>query len=272
VNNLKTRVITAIIFGIVLIGAIFLSPYSLVVLCLFISTYSVFEFNTLIVKHKDSSLDPYLQSSISAAFFLLAIFSYWDIVDQNDAFVIFPVILINISFVLFNRNAKPLIDIGGISLQLIFLTAPLLLLCITSLPKGVEGEFKPWMVMSFFILIWASDIGAYFTGKYLGKRKLFERISPKKTLEGFLGGVVLSAIAGYLLAKYNGVFSIQKGIILGVIMASTGTIGDLVESMIKRELGVKDSGNILPGHGGFLDRFDSTFFAAPFYFFIVMFR
>lgn len=271
-SNLYTRIITAIVFGTVLIGSIFLSPYSLIILCLVISTYSSFEFNSLLVKHKGSSLDPFFQSAIVASFFLIAIFSYWDIIDPNDAFIIFPIMMVNITFVLFNRNAKPLLDIGSLSIQLFYLAAPLLMLCVTALPKGLDGEYKPWMVMSFFIFIWASDVGAYFVGKYFGKRKLFERISPKKTIEGFIGGAVLAAICGMVLAEYIQEFSYTKGIILGLVLSFMGTMGDLVESMIKRELDIKDSGSILPGHGGFLDRFDSTYFAAPFYFFIVMFR
>lgn len=271
-NNLQTRIITAFVFGIVLIGAIFLSPYSLVILFLIISSYSVYEFNTLLVKQKQSSLDPLMQSAIATAFFLLALFSYWNMVDQNDAFVIIPIIFVNISFVLFNRNAKPIMDLASIVFQLIYLTAPLLLLTIIALPDGIEGAFNPWAVMTFFILIWSADVGAYFIGKFFGRRKLFERISPKKTIEGFLGGLVLSTIAGYLIAINLELFSPLKGALLGAILATSGTIGDLVESLIKRELGVKDSGTILPGHGGFLDRFDSTFFAAPFYFFILLFR
>lgn len=271
-SNLSIRIITALVFGIVLIGCIFISPYTLIVLCLTISTYSAYEFNSLLEKLKGSSLDPYLQSTIVAAFFLIALFSYWDIIDPNDAFIIFPIMMVNITFVLFNRNAKPLLDIGSLSIQLFYLAAPLMMLCVTALPNGVEGEFRPWMVMNFFIFIWSADIGAYFIGKYFGKRKLFERISPQKTIEGFLGGIFLAAVVGAILAELTHQFSFIKGMILGVVLAFMGTMGDLVESMIKRELEIKDSGNILPGHGGFLDRFDSTFFAAPFYFFIVMFR
>jgi phosphatidate cytidylyltransferase len=271
-SNLTTRVLTAIVFGAVLIACIFGSPYSLVVLCLVVCTVTAFEFNILLAQHKGSSLDPYFQSILVAVFFLISIFSFWDVIDANDAYVIFPIMMVNITFVLFNRNAKPLLDIGSISIQLFYFAVPMLMLCLTAFPSGFDTDFQPWKVMSFFIIIWASDTGAYFVGKYLGKRKLFERISPKKTIEGFFGGLVFSSVAGYLLAYYTGVFNPQKGIFLGIVLAFMGTMGDLVESMIKRELGVKDSGTLLPGHGGMLDRFDSTFFAAPFYFFIVMFR
>ena len=118
-------------------------------------------------------------------------------------------------------------------------------------------------MIGLLCIIWASDTFAYLTGKAFGKHKLFERISPKKTIEGFLGGLVGAMIISILIDIYS-VRPMWQWIILAVVLVVTGTIGDLVESSFKRAAKVKDSGTILPGHGGLLDRLDSLLFASPF--------
>jgi phosphatidate cytidylyltransferase len=135
----------------------------------------------------------------------------------------------------------------------------------TKIPFGIDG-YNPKILISIFILIWTNDTFAYIVGKSIGKTKLFERISPKKTIEGFIGGVLFSVIASYLVSKYY--IEIAEGktfiwIIIAVIVGVFGTIGDLIESKFKRIAGVKDSGKIMPGHGGVLDRLDSVIFVAP---------
>ena len=136
---------------------------------------------------------------------------------------------------------------------------------ITKIPFGVKG-YNPKIIISIFILIWTNDTFAYIVGKSIGKRKLFERISPKKTIEGFIGGVIFAVIASYIISKYY--IEVKEGatfiwIVIALIVGVFGTIGDLIESKFKRVAGVKDSGIIMPGHGGILDRFDSVIFVAP---------
>ena len=136
---------------------------------------------------------------------------------------------------------------------------------ITKIPFGDKG-YNPKIIIGIFILIWTNDTFAYIVGKSIGKTKLFERISPKKTIEGFVGGVIFAIIASYIIAKYY--IEIKEAntyiwIIIAVIVGVFGTIGDLIESKFKRIAGVKDSGIIMPGHGGILDRLDSVIFVAP---------
>jgi phosphatidate cytidylyltransferase len=128
-----------------------------------------------------------------------------------------------------------------------------------------------WICMAMFIGIWASDTGAYFVGSAIGKNKLFERISPKKSWEGACGGFV-SAILGFSLTMYFTIpsFPVYLSIIIGAMIGIFGTIGDLAESQLKRDAGVKDSSNLIPGHGGFLDRFDSAIFVSPILFFVLV--
>lgn len=127
-----------------------------------------------------------------------------------------------------------------------------------------KGDFAKSLIAGIFILIWVNDSFAYLVGKSIGRTRLFVQVSPKKTLEGFLGGFVFCLLMGYLLSIYSDVLTLSQWLILAVVIVITGTMGDLVESKFKRLAGVKDSGAILPGHGGLLDRLDSLIFAAPF--------
>ena len=115
-----------------------------------------------------------------------------------------------------------------------------------------------------FIMIWCNDTFAYLVGKSFGKHKLLERVSPKKTIEGFIGGIVFTIIASIIISQFYTFFNVTLWIISALIISIFGTLGDLVESKFKREAGVKDSGNIMPGHGGILDRLDSVIFVIPF--------
>lgn len=140
---------------------------------------------------------------------------------------------------------------------------------ITKISFGIK-DYNPKIIIGLFLLIWTNDTFAYIVGKSIGKHKLLERISPKKTIEGFLGGILFAIIAGYLISKYyikaKPEFSEQSIIIwtsIATIVGIFGTIGDLIESKFKRIAGVKDSGSIMPGHGGVLDRLDSVIFVAP---------
>ena len=157
-------------------------------------------------------------------------------------------------------SSKYLYLLGYIILPFVF---------ITKISFGIN-DYNPKIIIGLFILIWTNDTFAYIVGKSIGRTKLFEKISPKKTIEGFLGGILFAVLAGYLISKYyikaKPEFSERSILIwtsIAVIVGVAGTIGDLIESKFKRIAGVKDSGNIMPGHGGILDRLDSVIFVAP---------
>jgi phosphatidate cytidylyltransferase len=162
-----------------------------------------------------------------------------------------------------SNSSKYLYLLGYIILPFIF---------ITKISFGIKG-YNPKIIIGLFILIWTNDTFAYIVGKSIGKHKLFERISPKKTIEGFIGGIVFAILAGYLISKFyikaNATISYKSILIwttIALLVGVIGTIGDLIESKFKRIAGVKDSGKIMPGHGGILDRLDSVIFVAPFVF------
>jgi phosphatidate cytidylyltransferase len=136
----------------------------------------------------------------------------------------------------------------------------------------IDGIFKPELIVAVFVLIWSNDTFAYLVGKNFGRHKLLERISPKKTIEGFVGGMLGALLAGFIIFKvlenYSPEvalkYSLWKWIVMAIIVAIFGTIGDLIQSKFKRQAGVKDSGIIMPGHGGLYDRLDSIIYASPF--------
>ena len=126
------------------------------------------------------------------------------------------------------------------------------------------GAFHPNIIFGLLLLTWANDTGAYLIGSQIGRTKLFPRISPKKTWEGSLGGVLVAFMTAYLLSLFFKDLVLKDWLILAFLVSIFGSIGDLVESMLKRSLKIKDSGNLLPGHGGMLDRFDAFLFLLPF--------
>ncbi|MFV8342731.1 phosphatidate cytidylyltransferase [Flavobacterium sp. XS2P39] len=189
--------------------------------------------------------------------------------QQLDVVLLVIALVVSIKCILFlfydniqkiSTSSKYLYLLGYIILPFVF---------ITKISFGIN-DYNPKIIIGLFILIWTNDTFAYIVGKSIGRIKLFEKISPKKTIEGFLGGIVFAVLAGYLISKYyiraNPEFSDRSILIwttIAVIVGIVGTIGDLIESKFKRIAGVKDSGSIMPGHGGILDRLDSVIFVAP---------
>jgi len=142
----------------------------------------------------------------------------------------------------------------------------LVLVLLIAMPFGLLPHlfnWGNWMFISFMVLLWTNDTGAYLVGRSIGRTKLLPSVSPKKTIEGLVGGIVLTLAVALLIARNQAVLSLQEWLTVGGIIAVTSTLGDLLESAFKRASGVKDSGNVLPGHGGILDRFDGFFLAVP---------
>jgi phosphatidate cytidylyltransferase len=166
---------------------------------------------------------------------------------------------------LYRKRENPFTNIAHGFLGIVYVAIPFTLLVnITHLNDALG--YKPLFLVGFFMMIWASDTGAYFAGSLFGKHKLFERISPKKSWEGAVGGMLLSLVIAAIWAQFLDFIPLHHWLILSVITVVAGIYGDLVESLLKRNTGVKDSGKILPGHGGVLDRFDSIMLATPFAF------
>ena len=174
------------------------------------------------------------------------------------------IVSIKCLFFLFNEKIQKITSFSKYLCLFGYIILPFIF--ITKIPIGEQNKYNPKIIISIFILIWTNDTFAYIVGKSIGKHKLLEKISPKKTIEGFIGGIFFTVLASYIIAKYY--IQIKEvntfiWIIIALIVSIFGTIGDLIESKFKRIAGVKDSGKIMPGHGGVLDRLDSIIFAAP---------
>ena len=163
---------------------------------------------------------------------------------------------------LFSEKTIPLFSSKRYIITTFYLSSSFVFLILIA---NYNHQFTPLLLLGAFILIWVNDTGAYLIGKNFGKQKLFPSVSPKKTVEGFLGGLFFSCIASYFIAKFTDThLEFTHWLILAIIVSVFGTLGDLVESKFKRQANVKDSGVIMPGHGGLFDRLDSIIFAAPF--------
>lgn len=272
-SNLQQRIITGVLYGVVLIGSVFLSEYTLVGLLLLVLIISLRELHKLFAR---LGVYPQTWFSYSASLLLFSACIYFTLskamlgIEIKELLITLAVLagMITLLFIteLFRKYPRPIENIGLSILAPFYLAVPAGLLASSSITP--TAEYQPWVPMFFFLFMWASDTGAYFTGRAFGKHKLFERHSPAKTIEGLAGGILAAALTGIGANAVLG-GNILFWIFCGAAMAVTGTLGDLFESMFKRQADVKDSGTILPGHGGILDRFDSTFLSAPVYFILI---
>jgi len=202
------------------------------------------------------------------------------VIPKNSFLVLIPMMLIIMVAELYRKQDKPFDSLAHTFFSVLYTALPFSMFPFSAfsrtglnslLPHG-SIIFSPGIIIGFFILIWANDTGAYLTGMSFGRHKLMERISPKKTWEGFIGGIIIASLFAWFLSGWLGVVDKIHWVIIAVIVSIAGTYGDLIESMLKRSVGVKDSGTIMPGHGGFLDRFDSAIISFPLvYLFISLF-
>ena len=266
-NNLAQRFATGIPGAFIMISAILWSETSFLLLLLLMLVLCLLEFYTL-CKSDGVSPQIFLGLVIGALPFISPLL--------NSAFEIplnlLPLLLLlpTLIFIreLYTQALKPFTNIAFTILGIVYIAAPLFMFYLFAFQTSNESAtvYQGGNILGFFMILWSTDSGAYFAGKYLGKHKLFERISPKKTWEGFIGGTALGLLAAFIVSKYVLSFSLTDWLITASIIIVTGALGDLVESLFKRSLNKKDSGNLIPGHGGVLDRFDGLFISAPFVF------
>ncbi len=256
---MKTRGITGILFVTVLITSLLLGQWSFAVFFMLISLLSLDEFYKIVNKAEIKTNRPLGVLLGLSVFLLFALFRI-DFISLTHFLYIVPLMTLVFLSELYSKAEKPFINIAYTFLGIIFTVIPFLFFFNLGFLDGIYNFHYP---LGFLILLWASDTGAYLIGMSFGKTKLFERHSPKKTWEGFIGGMALSIIAAIVISQYYQAIQAWQWIIVAAIIAVFGTYGDLSESMLKRSYQIKDSGRLLPGHGGLLDRFDGLLLAAP---------
>jgi phosphatidate cytidylyltransferase len=256
-REILRRSLTGAIYIILLLSAVFLSSDAFDFLFMIFGLACIYEYKRLV------GLRGY---AIFLAYSVLWwIFIY--LIKEYDKLLInilmFVTIVVNIGMLiyLFSKKEKQFTTVEKFVAGLFYIGGGCIFL--TMIPYK-DNDFAKYLIIGIFILIWVNDSFAYLVGRTFGRTKLFPRVSPKKTWEGTIGGAVFALITAYFLAQYEPIVSPVQWVTLATVIVITGSLGDLVESKLKRSAGVKDSGAIMPGHGGMLDRLDSLIFAAPF--------
>ncbi len=264
-SNLVQRILTGIVFLAVLIGGILWNEYSFGVLFLVIMLLSLNEFYNLIgrgasVPQKELGL--LLATTLYCSNYILAT----EVYSYKILLINIPLLFLVFLHELFINHQHPFKNIAYTFIGLIYVAVPFSLLpYVYTFPEiHLTGESSPAFIMGTFLILWTNDIMAYVVGSLFGRTKLFERISPKKSWEGAIGGGVFGWVMAYICSIIFGELQLLEWLGLATIIVVFGSIGDLIESMFKRSINVKDSGKILPGHGGMLDRFDAILIASPF--------
>jgi phosphatidate cytidylyltransferase len=261
-SNLQQRILIGLPGAALIIWGICVSNWVYFGMFFMICLLALLEFFKLL-KSNGYHPQPIIGTFTGLFLFVITFMIEKQLIPPSFYFLIFPLAAFVFFIVLYkiHETNKPFINIGLTILGVIYVALPLALInyCVLK-----DGEYHYQISLGILLLLWASDTGAYFSGKMFGKRKLFERISPKKTWEGSIGGGLLSLAVATGLSFYFDDLALWQWLILSVIIIIAGTYGDLIESLFKRSIEIKDSGKALLGHGGFLDRFDGLFIAAPF--------
>lgn len=263
-KNFIQRAITGIIFVAVLIGCIIGSPFSFGILFAIISGMATYEFCNLVNKQEDVDINRNI-CTLGSVFLFFCFFYYG--INPTDTGIFIPYLILFVYLMiseLYLKKSNPIHNWAYSMLSQVYVGLPFALLNVLAFQSIEATSYYQFILpLSIFIFIWINDTGAYCTGMLFGKHRLFERISPKKSWEGSIGGAVFCIAAAFALAHWVPVMNTMEWIGMALTVVIFGTWGDLTESLMKRHLGIKDSGNILPGHGGMLDRFDSAIMAIP---------
>ncbi len=269
-KNLIVRTITGVIF-VAAVVASFLRPEAMVLLFSIVTGLTVWEFTGLVNDRPGVTVNRFICTVAGVYFFYAMTYFCSDLYGGAAKSVVFIPYLVTIVYLLvaelYGKQEDPINNWAYTMLSQMYIALPFSLinvLAFTATPEGVV-RFNMLLPLSVFVFLWVNDSGAYCVGSLLGRHKLFPRISPGKSWEGSIGGAVFVLAAAYAISYYlDGVMLTDwQWLGLGLVVVIFGTWGDLVESLFKRTLGIKDSGNILPGHGGMLDRFDSSLLAIP---------
>lgn len=270
-KNLITRSITGILYVAILVTC-FLQAFNMVIVFALITGLATWEFTGLVNEHKHVNVNR-LITTVAGVYFFLAVAGVNSGAIQTNAVFVPYLLTIIYLFIsgLYTKSGDSVNDWAYTMLSQMYIALPLSTINVIAFRQAADGlnYYYYLLPLSIFIFLWTNDTGAYFTGSLFGKHKLFPRISPAKSWEGSIGGgilvLIVASVMYYIESQGENLSGLNliEWLGLGLVVVVFGTLGDLVESLLKRTLGIKDSGNILPGHGGILDRFDSSLMAIP---------
>lgn len=260
-TNLTQRIVTGVLGAMTIIASVSLGQWTYFAIFLGIVVLALLEF------YKLAGLDgmvpqKYFGTFCGGMIYVLSFLIESGKIPFQYYYLIFPIVSFVYMIKLYKKfERKPFTNIAYTFLGIFYVAIPFSLLNIAVFD---EAGYHFEVILGCLLILWASDTGAYFAGTFFGKRKLFERISPKKSWEGFFGGAALALLFAFGVSKYLDYLDTVQWLVVAVIIIVAGTFGDLIESLLKRSIEIKDSGTTLPGHGGFLDRFDGLLISAPF--------
>lgn len=259
-NNFLQRTLSGLSFVVIVVGSILISPYTFAFVFVIITAWTVHEFHKLTNVQSQIEVSPILAVTGSVILFLTSFFFASGLLRYFIYFVYALYVVMILILELYRKKENPLHNWAYFLLGQVCIALPFSLL---NYILYIDKTYHPWLLIAMFATIWLYDTGAYLVGMAIGKYKMFERISPKKTWEGFAGGALVALLVGYVCSIFITDISLVSWLFFAVIVVVFGTFGDLMESLMKRTVHVKDSGNVIPGHGGLLDRFDSMLMVAP---------
>lgn len=257
-SDLKIRLVTGILGSAVFAASLILSEYSYLVILFLGINLCLIEFHAIV--KSSASIQKVNSFLISNVILGLSYGITKDLIPSSYLIVLIPLFILVFFTELYRNLKNPFSNIAFTLLGIVYIAIPFSLVNMVSF---VGNTYHWQIIIGYFLLLWTSDTMAYFSGKYFGKNKLFERISPKKTWEGTIGAMICTIGMALLVSNYFTMLSPTNWIVMAVITVAFGGMADLVESLLKRSFDIKDSGTMLPGHGGFLDRFDGLLLSIP---------
>ena len=265
-SNFLQRAITGILFVGVLVGCILYDPWTFSALFVVISALTIREFGHLINQVEGVSINKNI-TMLAGVYLYMAVMAFCTNLSGSKIFLPYLLLIMYLMISeLYLKKENPVMNWAYSMLSQLYIALPFAMLNVLSFhtsPMDTSVSYNPILPLSVFVFIWLSDTGAYCVGSLIGRHRLFERISPKKSWEGSIGGGIVAIGSSFIFAHYFPIMNMADWAGLALIVVVFGTWGDLTESLLKRQLHIKDSGAILPGHGGMLDRFDSALMAIP---------
>ena len=265
-SNFLQRAITGILFVGVLVGCILYDPWTFSALFVVISALTIREFGHLINQVEGVSINKNI-TMLAGVYLYMAVMAFCTNLSGSKIFLPYLLLIMYLMISeLYLKKENPVMNWAYSMLSQLYIALPFAMLNILSFhtsPMDTSVSYNPILPLSVFVFIWLSDTGAYCVGSLIGRHRLFERISPKKSWEGSIGGGIVAIGSSFIFTHYFPIMNMAEWAGLALIVVIFGTWGDLTESLLKRQLHIKDSGAILPGHGGILDRYDSALMAIP---------